>query len=230
MRGGGERLAVADVVVARADQHHRVGRQQPRRQRDRGGGVPGGGLDHDPRVGIVADLRLDMLEVGLPGHDDRRPEPGVGRAAIERGAEQRVVADQRQEWLGLGRPAAWPQPRPAAAAQDNRYDLCHCPSVNAHPPPGSAARGAGSGSVVAGAEPRSLRPPPDFDRRFDPIASAREAKALVAGSAVNLRGCKLEWHLGQAGPSAVGAKDEVRALLARPELPSGSGASGRVRR
>ena len=131
-RGGGGAKSghVGDVVIARADQHDRVGRQPARGERNRRGGVLGFGLDDDGRAWRFSGLLLDMFEVRGSGDDHRSRELLGIAAAGERRLEHRLLTDQRQERLGLGLATARPQPRAAAAAKDHRNDLVHCVSLS----------------------------------------------------------------------------------------------------
>ena len=114
------------MVIAGADQHHCVPGQAQRGQRNRGSSIAGARLDDDLGSRLPAKLRLDLLHMRRAGDDDRRREAPIFSGARERRLEQGLIADQRQERLGLYRPAARPQPRAAAAAQDYRGDgSCH---------------------------------------------------------------------------------------------------------
>ena len=113
---------VADMVVAGAHQHHRVGRQAPGGERDSSGGVLRLGLDDDRGARRFAMLRFDMFEMLRAGDHDGRRETFASGTAPQCRFEQRALANQRQERLGPARPAARPQPRAAAAAQDDRHD------------------------------------------------------------------------------------------------------------
>ncbi len=119
-RGAGgvaERGDVGDVVVARAHQHDRLGRQPLGGERDRRRGVLGLGLDDHPGPRKARRLGLDMRAMRLAGDHDRRGEV-LGIGARPSVASNSVTSlDQRQERLGRVLAAARPQARAAAAAQ-----------------------------------------------------------------------------------------------------------------
>ena len=115
--GGG----VGDVVIAGTDQHHPVGREAVRSERNGGGGVARARFDQDRDLGEVR-LALDMIEMRATGHDHRRAENGTIPRARERLLEQRFAPDKGQKRLGPSGPAARPEPRAAAATQDYRRD------------------------------------------------------------------------------------------------------------
>ena len=61
-------------------------------------------------VGLAVSEHLPALRT--TGYD---ADPATRARAAERGLEQGCFAQHRQEWLGLGCAASWPQPRAAAA-------------------------------------------------------------------------------------------------------------------
>jgi hypothetical protein len=117
-----KRGAIRDVMIARANQHHRVFGQAQCGQRNRCSSIARRRFNDHFAADAFGPLRFDMGQMGGAGHHDRCGEPGCGRAAAQRSLKQRAGANQRQEGLGLDRAAARPQPGAAAAAQHNRMD------------------------------------------------------------------------------------------------------------
>ena len=114
-----ECVRVGDVMIAGTNQHHAVARQAMRRQRDRRSGVPRARLEDDGGL-VLALLAFDEIEMGVPRNDHGHGEDRAALRARKRLLEQRRLPHQRQKRLGLCSPAARPQPRTAAAAQDYR--------------------------------------------------------------------------------------------------------------
>ena len=116
-----------DGMVGGQDQHQRVRllrQQQQRRDADRRRRVAAQRLEHDR-------LRRHAGEAKMLGHDEamlvigdhhRRREAGAVGHPQRRLLQQRALAQQRQELLGVERPRQRPQPRPGAARQDHRMD------------------------------------------------------------------------------------------------------------
>ena len=122
-RRAGERRAIGDMVVAGADQHHRILGQAQRGKRDGGGGVLRRRLDDDRRCRVGTELRLDVIEMGAASDDDGRAEARLRAAPRDRCLEQGAVTDERQEGLRPCRAATGPEARAAAAAKNDGNDL-----------------------------------------------------------------------------------------------------------
>ena len=71
------------MVIARADQHHRVLGEAQRRERDCRGSVLGRRLDNDPCAGCSRELILDMRQMRRACHHHGRREAGFGRATSQ---------------------------------------------------------------------------------------------------------------------------------------------------
>ncbi len=106
-----------DRIVAALKREGRAGR-------DRRSGIAPRRLEQD----IGLDLHLGELlgndEAILPvGDHDRAAEHGRIGDALERFLERRELAEQREKLLRPALARSRPQPRPGAAAHDQRYDL-----------------------------------------------------------------------------------------------------------
>ena len=127
--------AIGNVVIARANQHHRILRQTQRGQRDRRRSVARRRLDDHVGTKGAGQLRFDMFEMLDPCDHHRRREMRRIRRAQDGRLKQRIVTNQRQERLGLGHPAARPEPGAAAAAKDDWGNLGHAsPEFSVSPP------------------------------------------------------------------------------------------------
>ena len=125
MRGVAECVAVADVMVAGAHEHDSVLGQAQRCQRDRCGRVAPLRLHDDPRVCGIGQLLLDMAEMRLARHHHRRGKTVFAGATQQGGGEQRGIANQWQERLGLLLARPGPEASATSPAKNNRNDLGH---------------------------------------------------------------------------------------------------------
>src|SRR5690606_16098186 len=121
-----ERLFVGDQVVGGEHHHHRVGIEGESGGRHRRGGVAAHGLHDDLRWGRARILQLghDLSDVRPVAHHEGRrrfpsSHPADGRL------DESLVSHEGVELLGSGGRRQWPQPRAAAAGQDDGGCRCH---------------------------------------------------------------------------------------------------------
>ncbi len=108
----------------------RIGARDQRGDRDRRRGIAADRFEHDPRLRSADHAQLlgdeeAMVFVG----DDQRRGLGQRRDAAPRGLQHGVIADQRQELLGVGLARQRPQPGSGPARQQHRlqFDSCRSP-------------------------------------------------------------------------------------------------------
>ena len=124
--GGAETVDIGHHVIRGRDQHQRTGvggHDMQHRRKDRGRGVARRGLEQH-RGGI--DTRLGHLLGDDEAEIRRRHDDGPGKSrtrdAPDRGLEQRPLAHEVRELLGIALARQGPKPRAASAAQDDRRD------------------------------------------------------------------------------------------------------------
>lgn len=123
---GAEGRRVGDVMIGGEDRDDRR-RVDPRDPLggggDRGGGVPGRGLQqHLRRCPDGGQLVPDQSGVGLAANHDQRAALRQGRHTQRGGLETGQVADEGQERLRPRRPRCRPQPIAGSAAKDHGID------------------------------------------------------------------------------------------------------------
>ena len=123
-----KRGAVGDDMVGRHHQQHRVGairRCRQGGQREGGCGIAANRFqDHRARLAHQSQLFRDDKAVLLVAHHHRcrQIEPDDALGAAHRGLQQRIVANQRQQLLGILLARQGPQAGTGATGQDNGQD------------------------------------------------------------------------------------------------------------
>ena len=151
-----EGLHVADQVIRRQHEHHRVGiraLQRKRGDRDRRRGVAPDRLeDLGTRRRIDrAQLLGDEEAVLVVAHDRRRLGAGEPAQPLDRLLQHRPLGDERQELLRQQLPRHRPEPAAGAAAEHDWIEpRCHCRILTA----------GGCGFAPRIARLRDRRPPP----------------------------------------------------------------------
>ena len=231
-----ERLHVADQMIRRQHEHHRVGiraLQRERGDRDRRRGVASDRLE-DLRARRRVDraqLLGDEEAVLVVAHDGRRLGAGEPAEPLDRLLQHRPLGDERQELLRQQLPRHRPEPAAGAAAEHDRIELrCHAriltavacgfapriarlrdrrPPLWTHPESSSPARPGSSGAPSsAGCSRRA-------DGACRGPADVRRAAGGVERVAVEDIGPDTDWRGGARRGRRGRASGRARARAAR---------------